>query len=201
MMDEKLKHRREVIFKVLAWGTFVYLIVVGYSINQSGLFEFQSDEKRKLRDEQALDSTKRERLVFKELDDVKLKRANQLEEQAANAEPTPTPNAPARVAENNLGETKPPDPSKLRVEAAQLRMDVYLSREERDDGRDRAAGLMFGALAYSLLYPFVVWKVYTRTDPGEELKEKDVFTVRMALVYAIGMGFLTCIVAFMTALR
>jgi hypothetical protein len=38
-MDENLKYRREMIFKVLAWGTFVLLLVWGYSLTQSNSFE------------------------------------------------------------------------------------------------------------------------------------------------------------------
>lgn len=38
-MDENLKYRREMIFKVLAWGTFVLFLVWGYALTQSNLFE------------------------------------------------------------------------------------------------------------------------------------------------------------------
>ena len=38
-MDENLKYRREMIFKVLAWGTFVLFLVWGYSLTQSDSFE------------------------------------------------------------------------------------------------------------------------------------------------------------------
>ena len=43
-MDENLKYRRELIFKVLAWGTIVLLIVWGYSLTQSSLFELKGAE-------------------------------------------------------------------------------------------------------------------------------------------------------------
>lgn len=39
---DKLKYRREIIFKVLSWGTIVWLLVWSYSLNQSGLFEWNS---------------------------------------------------------------------------------------------------------------------------------------------------------------
>jgi len=38
-MDENLKYKREMIFKVLAWGSFVLLLVWGYSLTQSNSFE------------------------------------------------------------------------------------------------------------------------------------------------------------------
>jgi hypothetical protein len=38
-MDENLKYRREIIFKVLAWGTFILFLVWGYSLTQSNSFE------------------------------------------------------------------------------------------------------------------------------------------------------------------
>ena len=40
-MDEAVKYRREVTFRVLAWGTFVLLVVWGYSLTQSDLFELR----------------------------------------------------------------------------------------------------------------------------------------------------------------
>lgn len=39
--DEKQKYRRDIILKVLTWGTAVYLIAWGYSLTQSSLFELQ----------------------------------------------------------------------------------------------------------------------------------------------------------------
>jgi hypothetical protein len=42
-MDEKSKSRYETTLKVLGWGMAVYLLVLGYSITQSGLFELRTD--------------------------------------------------------------------------------------------------------------------------------------------------------------
>lgn len=42
-MDDKSKARYETTLKVLGWGMTVYLLILGYSITQSGLFELRAD--------------------------------------------------------------------------------------------------------------------------------------------------------------
>jgi hypothetical protein len=71
-MDEKLKYRRELIFKVLAWGTFVLLLVWGYSLTQSNLFEL----KRAATEEAELET---------KLEIARNNQAEQLEREAATA--------------------------------------------------------------------------------------------------------------------
>ncbi|HEY5839398.1 MAG TPA: hypothetical protein VIT19_10220 [Pyrinomonadaceae bacterium] len=206
-MDEKL--RREMIFKVLGWGTFVYLIVVGYSINQSGLFEFRSDTRQDV-----VDSKGKLHKAFEELENAQFERADQLESEAresndritrrvaeAKASPEDAMEAKDREKKEQPREDKFSDAAKLKVEAAQLRMDVFLAREQRMDSHQRAQGLIGGALFYGLvLYPVLVWGVYKRTDPGVGT-EKDVIPLKWALVYAFAMGILTCVVAYRTAMN
>jgi hypothetical protein len=40
-MDDKSKSRYETTLKVLGWGMTVYLLILGYSITQSGMFELR----------------------------------------------------------------------------------------------------------------------------------------------------------------
>jgi hypothetical protein len=180
-MDEKLKFRRETIIKVLTWGTVIYFLVLGYSVNQSGFFEWHAPDVQ----------------VFKDLDDAKKEQARRLESEATKLEAS----TPRNVAEGVDAEPKDKasEAAKRRVEAAQLRVDVYLAQEERKDGKERAKGLIIGAFVFSLMYPIVVWLVYKRTGTGAT--EKDVVPQGVAIAYAIFMSIATCWTALATALQ
>lgn len=43
-MDEETRSRREIIFKVLSWGSVIYFLIVGFALNQHGLFELTPPE-------------------------------------------------------------------------------------------------------------------------------------------------------------
>ena len=170
-MDETQKSRHDMILKVLAWGTVIYFFVLGYSVNQSGLFEWHAPDVQ----------------VFKDVDRAKEEQATRLETEAKTLE------------DSEQKKAEPSEVGKRRVEAAQLRMENYLAQEERKDGRERAKGLIIAAFVYSLMYPVVVWLVYKRTGTG--VTGKDVVPVGVAVAYAIFMSIATCWTALATALR
>ena len=170
-MDDTRKFRHEMIFKVLAWGTVIYFFVLGYSVNQSGLFEWHAPDVQ----------------VFKDVDEAKKEQATRLETEAKKLE------------DSQQKKNEPYEVGKRRVEAAQLRMEIYLAQEERKDGRERAKGLIIAAFVYSIAYPIVVWLVYKRTGTG--VTDKDVIPVGVAVPYAILMSIATCWTALATALR
>lgn len=182
-MDEKLKFRHETIFKVLAWGTVIYFLVMGYSVNQSGLFEWQAPDVS----------------VFKDLDGAKKEQATRLDSEATKLEASITRNVAEVIGPEQKDRAS--EAAKLRVEAAQLRADIYLAQEERKDGRERAKGLIIGAFVYSLMYPIVVWLVYKRTGLDKGVTEKDVVPLGVAIAYSIFMSIATCWTALATALR
>ena len=198
------------IIKVLGWGTFVYLIVVGYSINQSGLFEFRPDTRQDV-----VDAKGKTHQAFENLERAKFERADQLESEArALSDGIVQPATETKASTEGAMEAKDPgkkersreeklsDAAKLKIEAAQLRMEVYLAREQRKDSHQRAQGLIFGAFIFGLvMYPLLVWGTYKRTDPGGGSTERDVIPLKWALAYAFAMGLLTILVAYRTAMN
>jgi hypothetical protein len=159
LMDENLKYRREMIFKVLAWGTFVLFLVWGYSLTQSNSFELLAPYEKN----------------FRNLVQARTDEAKEIEDTAKTHAD--------------------------RVKAAQMRLDIHLAEELRDDSQRRAIGLICGTLIYCVIYPILVWGVYKRTAPGDCTTDKDVaFSLRHALIFAIIMSLATFITAFLTAL-
>lgn len=180
-MDEKVRFRHETIFKVLAWGTVIYFLVLGYSVHESGLFEWHAPYVP----------------VFEDLDKAKNEQATRLDSEARELEDSIRGN-PAEVVDAQQ-KNKASEAAKLKVEAAQLRTEIYLAQEERKDGHERARGLVIAAFVYSVTYPVIVWLVYKRTRTG--VTEKDVVPGAVAVAYAIFMSIATCVTALMTALR
>lgn len=158
-MDENLKYRREMIFKVLAWGTFVLLLVWGYSLTQSNSFELLAPYEKN----------------FRSLVKARTDEAKEIEDTAKTHAD--------------------------RVKAAQMRLDIHLAEELRNDSQRRAIGLICGALIYCVIYPVVVWGVYKRTALSNGDTDKDVaFPPKHALIFAIVMSLATFMTAFLTAL-
>lgn len=43
-MDDNVKAKHELMTKILSWGMIVYFLVLGYSLNQSALFELRTNK-------------------------------------------------------------------------------------------------------------------------------------------------------------
>lgn len=159
LKSDNLKYRREMIFKVLAWGTFVLLLVWGYSLTQSHLFELGDPYEDN----------------FRNLINAQTFEVHEIEKAATN---------PAQ-----------------KVKAAQMKLDIHLAEELRNDSWRRAMGLIIGALIFCIIYPMVVWKVYNKTALGDGATNEAVaFSLKQALSYAIVISLATFITAFLTAL-
>ena len=159
-MDDKSKSRYETTLKVLGWGMTVYLLILGYSITQSGLFELRSAS-----------------LEENNFDIARLDYARQLENQA--------------------GSYPLSEKAKNKAEAEKIRLEVYQDKEKRNDAWSRGLGLVLGALAFSIAFPWTVWRVSQRYN--EEKGDEDNPIIDYAVPFSIAMSIVTLCLACLTA--
>jgi hypothetical protein len=169
-MNDGREFRREMILRILGWGMAVHLLVIGYSVSHSDLFELWIPDPT----------------LFLALDAAQMKQIQILEDDAK-----------ALWGSSECGDTQ--KAVYLDVQAAQIKMDMLLAQEKRKDNWYRAVFLIAGVLLYSIVYPVGIWLTYQRTDPGLTATGEDFISLRTALTYGIVMSLITLLVAFLTA--
>lgn len=180
-VDENPKLRREIIFKVLGWGTIVYFLVLGYSMDPSGLFELRIPQ-------QAVD-----------LQRAKLDEAAQLEK---TLDQIPIPDSSKPAAEDKKVETVEETKAKVaetKAKVAKLRLEAHRLEEEWRDGWSRAVGLIAGTALYAVIFPVVVFFAYKKVYP--EAAKTDLIPMRIAIPCAVIMSALTLGIALLVACR
>ncbi|MFC4054521.1 hypothetical protein ACFOY4_32935 [Actinomadura syzygii] len=160
-MDENDGIRRDLVLRVLVWGTVVYFLLIGFALDQHALFELKAPP------------------GAARLHQAKTAHADALDTKA-----------------QSLAQTDPVAATDLRAQAAQIRFEIDTAVKDQSDSRYRAIGLIAGTLAFALLYPFLIYATYRRTEPRGS---SDLIPLKAALAYGVTMSVLTTTAAITTS--
>lgn len=170
-MDEKLKYRRELIFKVLSWGTIVYLLVLGYAVNQSSLFEMKPAASEEI-----------------DLEVKKKRQVEQLNDEAGLSTNSNATKARVEAAKINMEIYK----------ANEERDDAWWRGLGLACGSVIYSLIYFFVVC--LIYRGTDPRIWFKKT-GSRAADEDVIPFWLALPYALFMGVVTSVAALMTAYR